>query len=151
MAIVRDPGGAAVSLWQPGTHFGAELVNVPGSFCWNELITPEPEAAQAFYGDLFGWNFERDDNPENDYWMIRHAGRLNGGLMRRPPQMGEIPPAWMVYFHVANLPESLTKVTELGGTIFSEPMEIGVGTFAVIGDAEGGASILIQMSVEPDE
>ncbi len=41
MAVLRDPQGAFVMLWQPGTTFGAELVNAPGAWCWNELYTAD--------------------------------------------------------------------------------------------------------------
>src|SRR6266849_6241638 len=44
MAFVLDPGGAAVAFWQAGQHIGAELVNEPGTFTWNELITADPSS-----------------------------------------------------------------------------------------------------------
>ncbi len=27
-------------------------------FCWVEMVTDDRKAAQAFYGRLFGWEFE---------------------------------------------------------------------------------------------
>lgn len=48
MAIVVDTVGAAISLSQPIEHAGCQVKNRPGSFCWNELITPEPEKARQF-------------------------------------------------------------------------------------------------------
>ena len=41
MALVADPVGAVLGLWQPRTHPGAQLANEPGAFCWNELITTD--------------------------------------------------------------------------------------------------------------
>jgi predicted enzyme related to lactoylglutathione lyase len=41
MAVVRDPGGAIVHLWQAGRHIGAGCVNEPGCMVWNELATPD--------------------------------------------------------------------------------------------------------------
>ena len=58
LLMCQDPQGAAISLWQPYRHIGAGLVNTPGALCWNELFTREPQAAQAFYGALLGWEFE---------------------------------------------------------------------------------------------
>jgi uncharacterized protein len=46
MAFVVDPTGAAVALWQANQHIGATLVNEPGGFTWNELITDKPESAR---------------------------------------------------------------------------------------------------------
>ena len=27
----------------------------PGTFCWVDLATTDPEGAKTFYGELFGW------------------------------------------------------------------------------------------------
>jgi len=39
MAVFVDPGGAFICIWQPLDHHGADVVNEPSSFCWNELAT----------------------------------------------------------------------------------------------------------------
>ena len=52
VAAIRDPTGAIVSLWQPRSRIGATLVNDVGALCWNELSTPDPEAAAKFYEPL---------------------------------------------------------------------------------------------------
>src|SRR3954462_12334875 len=31
---------------------------IPGVPCWIDTTQPDPEAAVAFYGELFGWEFE---------------------------------------------------------------------------------------------
>jgi len=33
MAIILDPVGAAIAMWQPRDHIGAGLVNEPGALC----------------------------------------------------------------------------------------------------------------------
>ena len=43
MAILQSPEGAALAVWQPGKHVGAELCNADGAFCWNELSTRDLE------------------------------------------------------------------------------------------------------------
>ncbi|HYT25105.1 MAG TPA: VOC family protein, partial [Actinomycetota bacterium] len=30
----------------------------PGTPSWVDLMTSDPEGARAFYGELFGWEFE---------------------------------------------------------------------------------------------
>ena len=42
MAVIIDPVGAALCLWEPKSHIGASLVNAPGAMTWNDLITPDP-------------------------------------------------------------------------------------------------------------
>src|SRR4051795_10612898 len=55
MAMLADPAGAVLGVWQAGRHHGAQLANEPGSFCWNELATRDMDAAKRFYGAVFGW------------------------------------------------------------------------------------------------
>ena len=49
-ALIADPQGAVVALWQPGAHKGAGLVNEEGTLVWNSLSTSDVPAAQDFYG-----------------------------------------------------------------------------------------------------
>ncbi len=37
MAVIQDPTGAVLALWEPGESIGATLVNAIGAFTWNEL------------------------------------------------------------------------------------------------------------------
>ena len=55
IAVVADPAGAALGVWRPAEHRGAELVNEPGAWAMSGLSTPDPETARAFYGRVFGW------------------------------------------------------------------------------------------------
>src|SRR5918995_409715 len=54
MSVIADPTGAALCLWEPRATIGAELVNAPGAMAWNDLVTPDPEGAAAYYTGLFG-------------------------------------------------------------------------------------------------
>ena len=36
----------------------------PGTPCWIDLATPDQDAAAEFYGGLFGWGVEADENAE---------------------------------------------------------------------------------------
>ena len=79
MAVIADPTGAALCLWEPRASIGATLVNTPGSMAWNDLVTPDPETAIDFYGKLFGWTFE--EMPESGgYHVIRNGELSNGGI-----------------------------------------------------------------------
>ena len=84
MAVVQDPQGAIVSLWEARESIGAELVNVPGTLCWNELVTADVDAATGFYGAMFGWTFEPMEGNRIRYLIIRNGERANGGV-REPP------------------------------------------------------------------
>ena len=53
---------------EPGTSIGAEVVNGPGALSLNQLNTTDPEAAQRFYSDLFGWRFEEVQGGPGPYY-----------------------------------------------------------------------------------
>jgi predicted enzyme related to lactoylglutathione lyase len=134
MAILQDPQGAILSIWQPREHIGAGLVNAPGALTWNDLISPDLEASAAFYRDLFGWQIEEIPGSDGQYWSIANGGRPNGGLMLMPPGAH---PAWNLYFAVEDVDAAVAKATELGGATVMGPMDIPNGTrLAVIRDPQ---------------
>jgi predicted enzyme related to lactoylglutathione lyase len=92
VAAIGDPTGAVVSLWQPRSRIGAELVNESGALCWNELATTDVERAESFFGELFGWEYETDDS---GYVSVKNAGRLNAGMREQSEQERRAPPAWL--------------------------------------------------------
>ena len=60
LALMTDPTGANLALWEPGRRKGVELVNEPGSWNWSLLSTPDPARAAAFYAEVFGWETDLD-------------------------------------------------------------------------------------------
>jgi len=138
MAVIIDPVGAALCLWEPKSHIGASLVNTPGSMTWNDLITPDPAASATFYGDLFGWTTEEMPD-SNGYRVIRNGDRTNGGLMPLDPRMGSTPPNWMPYFGHEDVDRLLEEVAGLGGQVFNGPIRMPQGSIAVLGDPQGAA------------
>src|SRR3954469_1609249 len=79
MAVLQAPAQAVFAIWQPRGSIGAQVVNEPGALALNQLNTSDAQAAQAFYGGLFGWTFEGVASPGQAYWGIQNGGRLNGG------------------------------------------------------------------------
>ena len=138
-----DPTGAQLGLWQAGNHIGAGIVNTVGAMCWNELITNDTEAAKAFYSALFGWEYYGDEH----YIHITNRGRNNGGMI----QLTEVPPGWMVYFHVADIDAGIKRVEELGGTIAVPRNDIPDGSsWSVVTDPAGAHFYIMQVAkVDP--
>src|SRR4029450_3615394 len=58
IAIVADPAGAALGIWQPGAHKGAQLVNEPGAYAMSSLVTDHAAGSKRFYAHAFGWDTE---------------------------------------------------------------------------------------------
>ncbi len=148
MAFITDPTGAAVGLWQAGTHRGAQLVNEHGTLTWNELLTDDTAVAEPFYTGVFGYRAETTDMPGGQQYITFWAdGNLEGhaaaGMMARTPEMGEFPNYWGVYFAVDDVDAAVAKAAEHGGTILAPAFEVPtVGRFAVIMDP-GGATFTV--------
>jgi predicted enzyme related to lactoylglutathione lyase len=136
-SVVVDPTGAALCLWQPGATIGAELVNTPGAMTWNDLVTPDPDAAARFYGELLGWTATEIPDA-GGYRVIRNGERSNGGIMPRP----EGPPGWMPYFGHEDVERAVGEIEGLGGRLLNGPVHMPQGTIAVLADPQGAAFAL---------
>jgi uncharacterized protein len=112
---------------------------IPGVPCWVDTSQPDPEAAVAFYSDLFGWEFEDVMPPESEgkYFIAR----IRGGEVAA---VGSIPDAapptamWNTYVWVQSADESASKVRDAGGSVVMEPFDVmDAGRMAVFTDPEG--------------
>ncbi|MDQ3473881.1 MAG: VOC family protein [Acidobacteriota bacterium] len=146
MAVIQDPTGAMFALWQPGTHQGAGIVNTPNSLCWNELATRDTAKAGEFYSGVFGWEKNVQQMGPMTYTSFMNADRPAGGMYEPGPELGEMPPNWMVYFAVADADAIVTRATELGGRSCAPVMNVpGVGRMGVMTDPQGGAFAVIKL------
>ena len=148
MAMIQDPTGAHVAAWQPLANIGAELVNVPGALCLNQLNTADPDRATRFYTDVFGWRFEEVATGEQAYWGIFNGTDLNGGLMPLPPGAGA-PSHWLVYFATADLAATVARVSDLGGRVVLPPTGIPSGRISVAVDPQGAIFALFEGELDP--
>lgn len=57
-----------------------------GTFCFAELVSPDPDSALQFYGDLFGWTSDEIPGPSHPYWLFQIEGQVVAGL--RPVRRG---------------------------------------------------------------
>jgi predicted enzyme related to lactoylglutathione lyase len=149
MAILADPTGAAIGLWQPKSHPGAEVTNEPGTYCWSELITNDLDAASGFYAAVLGWE-ARTSEGDMPYTEFQVGGQSVAGMMARPPAMpAMVPNFWGVYFAVADLQASLAKALELGATAMTDVIDTPAGPVVPLADPTGAALNLIQLASHP--
>jgi uncharacterized protein len=151
MAVLQDPTGAFISINQQQNHPGAQLVNEPGTWTWNQLVTSDPAKAKDFYGAVFGWSTVHNEGVPEGMDMIQVEGqRWPEGLAGMMPIGDEMPPGvpshWQVYFVVENLDEAIEKTTGSGGRHVFGPQPIPVGKIAGVFDPQGAGVSLI----EPD-
>jgi uncharacterized protein len=153
MAVFSDPEGAVLGIWEPGTFAGAELVNEPGAFSWNELNTRDPDGAKAFGSAVFGWGFveheiERDAGG-GTYVEFTVDGNSAGGIMdMRGRVPDQVPPNWLVYFSVEDTDAAVERIKAGGGAVAMGPIDIPAGRFAVAQDPQGATFAVIKFPEE---
>jgi uncharacterized protein len=139
IAIVGDPAGAALGVWQLGEHRGAEIVNEPGAWAMSLLSTPDTDAAKTFYGAVFGW--QADGFGGATIWRL--PGYVGGEPQQPVPRdvVAAMVPgdraAWTPDFWVHDADAAAETARRLGGTVIAPPADTGVGRTGVLADPEG--------------
>jgi predicted enzyme related to lactoylglutathione lyase len=146
VALVADPQGAVVALWQAGTHFGAARVNDVGCLTMNELVTSDLDAARTFYEQLFGWTTDlADTGPDGPTLVsVLNDGSLNAYMSVEPG-----PPHWRAYFTVESTVATIAQLEALGGSVLAGPIPIPDGSIAVVRDPQGGEFALFEGPTDP--
>jgi len=150
IAIVADPTGAALGVWAPGEHRGAQVVNEPSAWAMSMLLTPDTDAAARFYGDVFGWQTEAF-GPAT---MFRLPGFFGGEPTQPVPRdvvavmVEGDPPRWRPDFWVADADRAVAQAEQLGGRVVEPVTPSPVGKNAVLADP-AGAEISINQIVLP--
>lgn len=148
LAIVQDPTGGVLGLWQGNRHQGAQLWNEPGAICWNEFMTHDLERAGRFFGEVFGWNARLSRSVNEGPYYILHAGDTEvGGMLRIEPEWGQMPSGWTIYFGVEDCDKSVEAAKGLGAFLLFPVMQIeGIGRFAYLQDPQGAVFAIIDHS-----
>ena len=119
-----------------------------GQFVWADLTTSDAEAAADFYGELLGWELERDVSEMGTYVVGEVGGRDAAGMMTQAPDSAGMPPMWSVYLGSEDLEKTLQRVEAAGGKTVAPPFEIPDGRIAVAADPAGGTFALAQWPAE---
>src|SRR3954452_8053688 len=119
---------------------------LPGVPCWIDTTQPDPDAAAAFYGGLFGWEF-RDAMPPGSEMKYLIASLRGGDVGAVGSQPSGAPPAamWNSYVWVQNADATAAKVRDAGGSVMSDPFDVmTAGRMAIVADPEGAVFCLWQ-------
>jgi uncharacterized protein len=139
IAIIADPQGAFVSLYQP--EGDGEVGE--GVFVWDELGTSDVAGAQRFYEQVFGWTTSEMGAEYGGYRIFNRGETGIAGLMAVPDS--SIPPHWQPYVAVDDPDRTTAKAKELGGSVLQEPMDVPkVGRIAVLRDPQGATFGIIK-------
>jgi uncharacterized protein len=101
--------------------------------CFIDTNQRDIDAAQRFYGGLFGWEFE--EWTPGLYWMATIDGLNVAGMGLRPDDE----PSWNTYIQVASADQATADALQLGAQVPVPPMDVpGAGRMSVITDPTGG-------------
>jgi hypothetical protein len=118
-------------------------------------MTRDLEAAKDFYGKVFGWSAEHNEEAPPNVLMWQVDGQRwpegLGGLMGitddLPPDM---PAHWQVYFVVEDVDDAIERARSGGATVGFGPIDVPVARLATLVDPQGAVvSILESRYPEP--
>lgn len=114
-----------------------EKRHAPGTPCWFDLLSPDAEAAAAFYAQVFGWTYDVGEAEHGHYHTAMVDGRPAAGIGQRE-EGSQDPSAWTVHLAADDAEAMADRVTELGGSLSNGPMEVpGMGRLAIVQDPGG--------------
>jgi predicted enzyme related to lactoylglutathione lyase len=139
MAMIGDPTGASVGVWQPGEMKGFELAAEAGAPAWHELHTKDYATAVTFYQDVFGWDTDvMSDTPEFRYTTLGAGPSAKAGIMDASAHLpAEVPSNWQVYFAVEDTDATVAQAVSLGATVVHSPEDTPFGRLATLSDPTG--------------
>lgn len=146
MAVATDPQGLPFYVMRGDADAASTVFDRTGmGKCnWNELITPDQAAANAFYATVFGWRYPDKMTmppPLGDYWFVQAGDTTIGATM----QHGEgypgahLPPGWRFYFRVPDIEAAAAQVTAAGGIVVMGPETVPGGDRIILATDPHGA------------
>ena len=152
MFVAADPTGAVFGGWQAGGHIGAQLHSEPGGLVWEDLRSPDPDTARAFYTAVFGFETRELEMAGPDYTTFGLPGGGDaplggmGGMVGAPEGT---PPHWLVYFGVADTDAAVAAGEAAGGTRTGEPHDSPFGRMGYLRDPFGASFVVIETDGTP--
>jgi predicted enzyme related to lactoylglutathione lyase len=148
MAVLSDPAGAVLCVWEPGDRQGAGVINEPSAWAMSALSTHDLESAKAFYRAVFGWESEAFAPGVE---LFRLPGFVGGEPEQPVPRdvvavlmAGEGAPGWGVDFWIDDAESAARRASALGGSVIVGPHEIPGFLNTVIADPAGAVLSLSQ-------
>jgi predicted enzyme related to lactoylglutathione lyase len=94
-----------------------------GTPTWIDLGVPDLDQAMGFYRALFGWEFDVGPAETGRYTLCLLDGRPAAAIMpHQDPAATDF--WWSVYFATHDCDATAERITEAGGTLVQEPMDV---------------------------
>ena len=119
-----------------------------------EMPYEDHERLSKFYTNAFGWKMQNTGPEMGDYVlagtaeidenrMVKTPGTINGGFF---PKKANWPAQYpSVVIAVENIKTAMKKISDAGGTVLGDPLEIpGIGQYVSFTDTEGNRVSILQ-------
>lgn len=138
LALLVLAGCASQPPW-PAVTEGEATAGTQGRWIWAELFTSDVAEAKAFYGTVFGWQFETRGTREKPYILAVNEGRPVAGMLRHPAAAGDaLRSRWVGLVSVGDVDAVSGRARNAGASILLEPVDLpGRGRVALVADPEG--------------
>ena len=118
---------------------------IPGKFVWFEHVSKDAKKAQAFYGEVLGWQARAFPMGPSSYDMICLGDSLDTMIGGYGASRGDQPAHWISYLSVENVDAAAQAVTANGGRVIDKPFDIPtVGRTARVADPLGAELCLFK-------
>ncbi len=146
MAMLGDPSGAAIGLWEFGGHTGFQAHEESGAAAWHELHSKDYAAAVNFYQNALGLQASvMSDTPEFRYTNLVDGEKPLAGIMDASGMLpAEVPSSWQVYFQTDDADATISRALALGATIINAAEDSPFGRIAGLTDCTGAMFKLVQ-------
>jgi uncharacterized protein len=118
-----------------------------GRFVWADLMTPDADAAVAFYTEVVGWTSAPSPaSGERPYTLLANAAGVPvGGIVAPDPAAHESHAYWMAHVATPDVDATTRDAKARGANVCVAPVDIpGVGRYSIINDPQGGTLALFQ-------
>ncbi len=144
-AVIHDPAGGVVGLWEARGHAGAAVLDAPASMWWAELLTRDFQGAKNFYSALLGWKPIDTLKYGIRYSVFKLGEEAVAGLLPIGADWGPVSPYWQILFAVEQCDATVEKARAAGGSLVFGPNDIpNSGRAAVITDPAGAIFVVMQ-------
>ncbi len=120
--------------------------NTIGTMAWLDLSVNNAEVVKSFYQEVIGWKVDNISmGAYDDYAMLEPINsEAVAGVCHAQGVNKDLPPAWLPYFLVADIEQSIAAVQAKGGTLVTEIKAMGSDKYAVIKDPAGAVCAIYQ-------
>ncbi len=140
-AVITDPQGLVIGVWQPGSFPGFTVINEHGAPIFFAFDTDDYDGAVDFYRQAFGWNPLEEATEDGHHYAGYMDPDTNRPIAGIGDEVESLAPgqsaSWSVFWQSDDVDASVAKVSALGGAVLTEAADHGLGRVARVADPSG--------------